>query len=340
MSRKKSSVNLPSDSPPEIEQPNVSSSQRSVKSWRRLVAKIHLNHFLTEEGADEQSDPEVSASKPNFYALRPIKTLLSKLRWGKTSSYDPVQLQRNILVDIGNELHQTRQEQGLSLEAIAADTLISVGLLKALEKGILDDLPEPIYIRGLIRKFADYLGLEGKVLASRFPTDVVVKSSQSSRLQIWFPTLQLRPLHLYFLYIAIVILSVEGISNHLKRTALELEAEGIYNSSRIESPSVKVSSSQNSSNSSQKTPEKPIIVGIQLKDDSWLKVVVDGKTAFEGTLTQGTHRTWMAEERLTVRASNADQVLIAFNHQQAKKLGKPGQVQEVIYQVKPSRNNN
>lgn len=329
MSRKKPPVNPPPEPSSKLEETQT--------SWQQLVAKMHLSQLVTGKKSEGQTQTELSADKPQHHLVKPIKTLLSKLSWRKTSSFDPVQVQRDRLAEIGSTLYQARQKQQISLEAIAADTLISVGLLKALEKGILEELPEPIYIRGLIKKFADYLGLDGAGLASLFPTDVGVKSPQSSRIRLWLPTIQFRPLHLYFLYIAIVMLSVQGISNHLKRSALELETGELSPPSSVESSSVKVSSPQDaSSNPRQKALEKPVVVDIQLKDDCWLKIVVDGKTAFEGTLKEGTHRTWMAEERLTVRAANADQVLIAFNHQQARKLGKPGQVQEVTYQVKPS----
>lgn len=211
---------------------------------------------------DKPTKTESRINSLEIPSLRVIRRFLSKLRWGKTSSYDLEQVQRNILADIGNQLYQARREQNISLEAISADILISPGLLKSLEKGILENLPEPIYIRGLIKKFADYLGLNGRVLASRFPTDIVAKSSQYSLFQIWFPKFELRPLYLYFIYIAIVILSVEGISNHLKHTALELEKEKVYHSSPSSSSSVTTYSENNSSiNPREKALEKKVRYG-------------------------------------------------------------------------------
>ena len=262
MSRKKSSVNLPSDSPSKIEQSEVSVREGKPTCWQRLVAKINLNRLVIENLAGKLTKTDSRGNSLEDTSLRGIKLFLSKLRWDKTSSYDLEQVRRNILSDIGNQLYQARREQNISLEAIAADTLISPGLLKSLEKGILEGLPEPIYVRGMIKKFADYLGLNGKVLASRFPTNIATKSSQSSRVRIWFPTFELRPLHLYFIYIVIVILSVEGISNHLKRTALELETGKVYNSSPRSSSSVTIYSDQNSSvNQRQKDLEKKVCCG-------------------------------------------------------------------------------
>ncbi|YAI82039.1 MAG: helix-turn-helix domain-containing protein [cyanobacterium endosymbiont of Rhopalodia sterrenbergii] len=246
MSRKKPSVNPSSDSLSKIERSEISPRKGSLTFWRRLVAKIRLNLLITKNRTRKLTEMECRVNSPGICSLREIKLLLSRTQGDKTSLYDLEQVQHDILADIGNQLYQARQKQNISLEAVAADTFISLGLLKSLEKGILKDLPEPIYVRGLIRKFADYLGLNGKVLASRFPTKTVGKSSQSSRVQICFPTFELRPLHLYFIYIIIVILSVEGISNHLKRTALELETGEVYHSSPKSSSSVTVSSDQSS----------------------------------------------------------------------------------------------
>ena len=247
MSRKKPSINPSSDSPSKIEQSEISPGKESLTFWRRLVAKINLNLLVRENKTGKLTKMEYRVNSPVVSSLGGIKPLLSRFRSEQISSYDPEQVQRGILADIGAKLYQARLEQNISLEEVATGTFISLGLLKSLENGILKDLPEPIYIRGLIRKFADYLGLNGRVLANRFPTKIPEKSSQSSPVKICFPTFELRPLHLYLIYIAIVILSVEGISNHLKRTALELETGEIYQTSPKSSSSVIVSSDQNSS---------------------------------------------------------------------------------------------
>ena len=247
MSRKKTSVNPSSDSPSKIERSEILPKKESLTFWRRLVARINLNLLVTKNQTGKLTEMEYRVDSPVISSLRGIKPLLSRLRWGKISSYDPEQVQRDILADIGAQLYQARREQDISLEEVATDTFISLGLLKSLEHGILEDLPEPIYVRGLIRKFADYLGLNGRILASCFPTKMAEKSSKSSPIQICFPTFELRPLHLYLIYIAVVILSVEGISNHLKRTALELETGEVYQTSPKSSSSVIVSSEQNPS---------------------------------------------------------------------------------------------
>lgn len=62
-------------------------------------------------------------------------------------------------------------------------------------------------------------------------------------------------------------------------------------------------------------------------------MIVDGKTDFEGILTKGHQQTWKVNQRLTLRAGNAGAVLMSINGEQAKFLGKPGDVKEVTFSV-------
>ena len=79
--------------------------------------------------------------------------------------------QEEQLRDIGTYFQKLRQQQSISIEEVAAKTCIRLRMLKALEEGKLDDLPEPIYIQGFIRRYGDFLGLDGNALAKTFSTD-------------------------------------------------------------------------------------------------------------------------------------------------------------------------
>jgi cytoskeletal protein RodZ len=70
---------------------------------------------------------------------------------------------------------------------------------------------------------------------------------------------------------------------------------------------------------------------VKLTDQSWVRVVADGKTEFEGMLPEGTQRIWAADKEVTVRAGNAGGVLVSLNEGQAKPMGEPGTVEEVTF---------
>ncbi len=72
------------------------------------------------------------------------------------------------LKEIGAHLQQVRQSQSRSLEEIATKTCIRLPLLQALEAGHGQVLPEPVFVQGFIRRYADLLGLDGTSLARTF----------------------------------------------------------------------------------------------------------------------------------------------------------------------------
>lgn len=72
------------------------------------------------------------------------------------------------LAAIGELLQRARREQGLTLEACSAATKIRERYLRALEAGEADVLPADVYLRGFLRNYADYLGLDGPALVAAY----------------------------------------------------------------------------------------------------------------------------------------------------------------------------
>lgn len=236
------------------------------------------------------------------------------------------------LAELGAQLWASRQEQGLSLEELVVTTRIPRRLLHAIEEGNLEDLPEPVYIQGFIRQFAEALGFNGAEFASTFPIGSQKVIPQTS----WNvgPIGQLRPIHLYLLYIFLIVCSVNGLSHLLNHAALEAnnnQQQQIPQNESVFTPETQ----QQLDNSPEIQPVsnnqqgQPVQIGLTLKVSSWIRVVADGKTEFEGTLPEGTHRTWKAQQQLTVKTDNAGGVLMSVNQQEAKEMGEPGKVEEI-----------
>jgi cytoskeleton protein RodZ len=78
----------------------------------------------------------------------------------------PTQVEQ--LQNIGAYLRQVRQQQGLSLDLLANQIFIRPALLQALETGQGAALPEPIFIQGFIRRYAEALGLDGVTISHEF----------------------------------------------------------------------------------------------------------------------------------------------------------------------------
>jgi cytoskeletal protein RodZ len=260
---------------------------------------------------------------------------LSRTQKPKNLSIEEQQLQK--LSELGNQLSALRQEKGLSINEVVLTTRIPGRLLTAIEGGDLANLPEPIYIQGLIRQFANALGLNGVELASNFPTGspkLVFKPRYGYRNRVF---LELRPFHLYLLYILVIVCSVNGLSQSLTQnveakkndTDPNLQASTSISTVKSLTKVIKVPELINLTSNRNDTKNSPVQVRILVRSPAWIRVVADGKIKFEGVLTQGSQRGWEATEELRVKTNNAGSVVMKVNQEEPKQMGKPGKSGEI-----------
>jgi cytoskeletal protein RodZ len=260
---------------------------------------------------------------------------LSRTQKPKNLSIEEQQLQK--LSELGNQLSALRQEKGLSINEVVLTTRIPGRLLTAIEGGDLANLPEPIYIQGLIRQFANALGLNGVELASNFPTGspkLVFKPRYGYRNRVF---LELRPFHLYLLYILVIVCSVNGLSQSLTQnveakkndTDPNLQASTSISTVKSLTKVIKVPELINLTSNRNDTKNSPVQVRILVRSPAWIRVVADGKIKFEGVLTQGSQRGWEATEELRVKTNNAGGVVMKVNQEEPKQMGKPGKSGEI-----------
>lgn len=227
------------------------------------------------------------------------------------------------LAEIGTFLRDKRLELGLSLEELAAKTLVRQSILAAIENASLEELPEPVYTQGFIRRFADALGLDGKSVAAHFPT--VVEPAQRphpsgvSRGGVGW---QLRPIHLYLTYLALVAAAVAGLAYFFRP-----QAQSITDLPPAPPPSPTAAVTP------RLPPAKTLEVKLSLSDASWLEVEADGRVVYAGILQSGTEHRWQAQERLIVRSGNAGAVNVSVNNGPFQPLGQLGEVKEKEFLV-------
>ncbi|MCL6434811.1 MAG: DUF4115 domain-containing protein [Leptolyngbyaceae cyanobacterium HOT.MB2.61] len=299
----------------------------------------------------------------------------------------PVQIEK--LMQIADYLQNERESQAISLEEIAVKTFIPLRLLQALEQGQVERLPEPVFVQGFIRRYADALGLDGMAIAKTFPVEpppaepkpaepeptratptleelprepvasvVRARRSPTPRTEIPIPYVLAGSVALVLLAVgAFSLFNRPQTSNHSEtpqQGAIATRTEANNQTSNNQIP-IKVTPSAPQSQSSLTAPPKadptvspepstqslpaiegPVEVAINVRDgDSWMEVVVDGKTEFEGTLKKGTQRTWTAEKNVLLISGNAGAVYVSYNQGEEKKLGNLGEVKEITFPPKP-----
>ncbi len=70
--------------------------------------------------------------------------------------------------ELGHILREARETKGLTLQEVQAETRISNRYLEALENGDYDRLPTPVHVRGFLRNYARFLGLDPQPLLDRY----------------------------------------------------------------------------------------------------------------------------------------------------------------------------
>jgi cytoskeletal protein RodZ len=73
--------------------------------------------------------------------------------------------------ELGSRLIRAREVRGLTLEDAERDTRISRRYLQALETEQFDLIPAPVYARGFLRSYSQYLGMDPQEVLSLFPRD-------------------------------------------------------------------------------------------------------------------------------------------------------------------------
>ena len=271
----------------------------------------------------------------------------------KQHSQEPEPPQKK-LAEIGAQLRQYREQQSICLDKVAVVTMIRRNLLQAIEDGQLDQLPEPVYTQGLIKRYAEAMGLDPTQFADFFPIEPPARSITKLS---WQDGPQLRPMHLYIFYTFLIICSVNGLSHLMgssatgkKEATAEELALGKQEQARLAASASSASKKQKSNSyeaieaaktgqNANKSGNKPVMVSLTFKADSWMQIEVDGKTEFEGILPTGTVRTWEADRKLVVVAGNAGGVMIAVNNGQPELIGTSGVPKELVFkadELKPS----
>jgi len=195
------------------------------------TVKLNTNNLkanTNEENLQSQSVPTTRFSSPvpdaqgtrgsNAIAKKPTHWLKRTRKPSKAEIAKQVAAEQRIetLRQIGQQLRQARFAQGLSLSQLKVYTHVPIHHMEALENGNFELLPEDVYLRGFIRVMGNALGLNGASLIAGLPAPEIAKAILpiSSKLKNNSPGLGLdiRPVHLYVGYTALVAGAVGGLS--------------------------------------------------------------------------------------------------------------------------------
>src|SRR3954470_7913179 len=78
------------------------------------------------------------------------------------------------MFEIGNSLREARARRKLSYDQVEAETKIRAKYIRCLEEEEYDALPSGTYVKGFLRAYADYLGLDGQLYVDEYNSRYVI----------------------------------------------------------------------------------------------------------------------------------------------------------------------
>ncbi|MBE9223352.1 DUF4115 domain-containing protein [Cyanobacterium stanieri LEGE 03274] len=262
----------------------------------------------------------------------------------KSTEVDYNQIRQQELEKISVLLQDKRQSLGWDIESISDNLHITKNMLRAIENGDLSKLPEPVFIKELLKKYSSFLGINIREDIHNFPVETNNyhhrKNIHHKNIIPFHWRINFNSKYLYVIYIALLFFSIKSLNQILQPTPFTTQENIETQNSQDNTPQettvtenpIKENVDNNTTipvvNNVNDNPEQ-LKVNINAQDDSWVRVIIDGNTEFEGILTKGSQREWIATEEFTIRAGNAGGLLISVNEETPKQIGELGQVEEI-----------
>ncbi len=233
---------------------------------------------------------------------------------------------------IGSRLKSAREAKGISLEQAQKDTRISSRILSALETDRIDQMVSgPVYVKSFIKKYANYLGLDGTAIAESFSGHKPEFKEQISVLANdaaggsggGFPYKKVISVAVAIVVlIAAVKLASFGISKTVaffkSRPKAEKKAEPVK-AKPAPKPAVKAVKEPAAA---QIPKGETLVLSVKSKADVYLKVKSDGMVIFDGTLKKGSEERWEAKNSFEISTSKAETLSVGLNGADIGALGK------------------
>lgn len=219
---------------------------------------------------------------------------------------------------IGPALREARLSQGKSVEEASRETRIRTDYLQALEEEEYAELRGDVYVRGFLRTYSSYLGLDADDLLGRYnrefgqpaPTVPAPLPGPARGPRIVNPHLfPFRSHHPTWTFLSAVALVVLGV----------FWAVGLFSGS----PPAPAAALPPASPAPVTSPPQVEVVMVAERPVT-VRVVVDGRVEFDGALVKGEGRSWTGTQRIVVTVSRGRAVQLTVN---GFSLGTPGRAQ-------------
>jgi cytoskeleton protein RodZ len=271
----------------------------------------------------------------------------------------------------GGKLKQQREQRGITLDDISASTKIGTRMLHALEEDHFEQLPGGIFNKGFIRAYARCVGLdEDQAVAdylaftngtsepegqAKNVAPVIEEPEEVEREEVErepAPSLPWGVITVLLLVVALgfavwgvysrgagkLMRAVNSNSSALPPSQTSTTEGGTSPTPKVQPSPTKVPSVIKVSTPPATIPAKtlsiapaPLMLKVNLREDSWISITADGHESTRGTLTAPAVRSVRAASEIVVKTGNAGAVEFDFNGKKIPPQGTNGEVQTLVF---------
>ncbi|HEV3231477.1 MAG TPA: RodZ domain-containing protein [Candidatus Dormibacteraeota bacterium] len=223
---------------------------------------------------------------------------------------------------LGSTLRQARESKELPLREVEWATRIKADYLQALEREDFAALPAPVYARGFLRTYANYLGIDPEPLIAEYnqlnPAAAQIISTRPA-VRRDPPKLAITPALLAGVFLGLLALAFIG---YVGRQIILFTKTGAVASQASPSPFVDLSPAPTPSARPTPLPSAKVYTGVEvvvrLDGPVWLRVEVDGKVSDQTTAAgkvfpAGTTLTFSGTQTVHVRSGKAGHTFVTVN---------------------------
>ena len=267
---------------------------------------------------------------------------------------------------LADKLRGERERKGLSIKDVASATSIRALYIEGLESGDYSKLPAEVYIKGFIRNYASYLGLDPKEMMKEYLSEnhpdklaeveaseeaaqkmeedrkehkedlfhetLAVASVSDDAEEISSSDLLNPPAHrhrrLNILVAGIILILVIAGAGYLLADSGPDSQQGTASKSAAQQDNAK--EAQAAQTAEQEKQPEPQVDGVEVfakfNERCWVQVKVDGKVEFAGVVEKGQTRQYKGSNEVSITAGNAGAVSYTVNGKDEGVAGEKGQV--------------
>ncbi len=237
---------------------------------------------------------------------------------------------------VGEVLRNERENKGLSIKEIEAATSIRCLYINAIEEDNYTIVPGEVYLKGFIRNYANYLGLDARQMIELYRQSQTDVPAENETIAVdrpkkvpEKPAISKQPNRL--LIMSLLVVFIAGTAWWLfssPKTAKEPQTD----QQAQQTPAIPKQTPTPSSTPPAQT--KPVVLTAKYTERCWTSVTADGKQIYEGIPQAGETMTWEAQNTITITAGNAGGIDIVSNGQALGKLGEKGDVVAKTFSAK------